>query len=112
MRWRGRSKGTRDEGRGTGDGRISSGPRSGQTPAQHLPKPGSRILVSASVRHFTDSEPRFVFGLAVMLYLGPDQLMPLTSVLAAIGGALMIFWRQAAGLGKPFAGLSKLGSSL
>jgi hypothetical protein len=29
-----------------------------------------------------------------MLYVGPDQLLPLTSILGAIGGALMIFWRQ------------------
>ncbi len=29
-----------------------------------------------------------------MLYVGPDQLMPLTSIFGAIGGALLIFWRQ------------------
>lgn len=32
------------------------------------------------------------------LYIGPDQLLPLTSVLGAIGGVLMIFWRQVVGL--------------
>ena len=35
------------------------------------------------------------FNLA--LYVGPDQLLPLTSVLGAIGGAIMIFWRQLTG---------------
>jgi hypothetical protein len=34
----------------------------------------------------------------VMLYVGPDQLMPLASVLGAIGGAIMIFWRQLQGV--------------
>ncbi len=30
----------------------------------------------------------------MMLYIGPDQLMPLASVFGAITGAIMIFWRQ------------------
>lgn len=34
------------------------------------------------------------------LYVGPDQLLPLTSILGAIGGALMIFWRQITGFVK------------
>ena len=41
---------------------------------------------------------------AVMLYVGPDQLMPLASVLGAIGGAVMIFWRQVTGFAKKVAG--------
>jgi hypothetical protein len=41
---------------------------------------------------------------AVMLYVGPDQLMPLASVLGAIGGAVMIFWRQVTGFAKKIAG--------
>lgn len=32
-----------------------------------------------------------------LLYVGPDQLMPLTSILGAIGGAVLIFWRQLTG---------------
>jgi hypothetical protein len=32
-----------------------------------------------------------------LLYVGPDQLMPLTSILGAIGGAVLIFWRQVSG---------------
>ena len=33
-----------------------------------------------------------------MLYIGPDQVVPLTSILAAIGGAILVFWRQVKGL--------------
>jgi len=29
-----------------------------------------------------------------MLYVGPEVLMPLVSVLAAIGGAILMFWRK------------------
>ncbi len=50
-----------------------------------------------------------MFGFVVMLYVGPDQLLPLTSALAAIGGAIMIFWRQVVGLTKRFVGLFKRG---
>jgi hypothetical protein len=38
--------------------------------------------------------------LMVMLYVGPDQLMPITSALAAIGGAIMLFWRQLVGFAR------------
>jgi len=31
-----------------------------------------------------------------MLYLGPEVLMPLASVAAAIGGVLLMFWRRVA----------------
>jgi hypothetical protein len=41
---------------------------------------------------------------AVMLYVGPDQLMPLASALGAIGGAIMIFWRQVSGFARKIAG--------
>ncbi|HXI19449.1 MAG TPA: hypothetical protein VNH46_00105 [Gemmatimonadales bacterium] len=43
--------------------------------------------------------------LIVLLYVGPDQLLPLTSVLGAIGGALMIFWRQVKAAAVRMAGL-------
>ena len=42
---------------------------------------------------------RFSFGLAlvdplgVQLYLGPETLMPLASILAAIAGFFLMFWR-------------------
>ena len=32
-----------------------------------------------------------------MLYIGPDQVVPLTSILAAIGGGILVFWRQVKG---------------
>jgi hypothetical protein len=32
--------------------------------------------------------------LAFILYVGPDQLMPLTSALASIVGLLLIFWTK------------------
>lgn len=31
------------------------------------------------------------------MYVGPETLMPLASALAAIAGALLLFWRRAAG---------------
>jgi hypothetical protein len=39
------------------------------------------------------------------LYVGPDQIMPFTSALAAIGGVIMIFWRQVSGAMRRFIGL-------
>lgn len=44
----------------------------------------------------------FLSTLAVhaALYVGPDTLLPLTSILGAIGGAVMIFWRQLVGFFK------------
>ncbi len=40
-----------------------------------------------------------------LLYVGPDQLMPLTSILGAIGGAILIFWRQVVAFFKRIAGV-------
>lgn len=37
------------------------------------------------------------FGL-VLLYVGPDQILPLTSLLGAIIGILLIFWQYVVGL--------------
>lgn len=31
------------------------------------------------------------------MYVGPETLMPLASALAAIAGALLLFWRRAVG---------------
>jgi len=36
--------------------------------------------------------------LVVVLYVGPDQILPLTSFLGAIIGILLIFWRYVVGL--------------
>ena len=30
----------------------------------------------------------------LLLYLGPEVIMPLASLLAAIGGALLMFWQR------------------
>jgi hypothetical protein len=38
--------------------------------------------------------------LGLILYVGPDQILPFTSALAAVGGAILIFWRQVAGAAK------------
>jgi hypothetical protein len=32
--------------------------------------------------------------LAVVLYIGPDLIVPLTSALAAIAGVLLMFWNR------------------
>lgn len=36
----------------------------------------------------------------VFLYIGPDAFLPLTSALAAIAGAALIFWNRLAGLAR------------
>jgi len=40
-----------------------------------------------------------------LFYVGPETLLPLTSVLGAIGGLLMIFWRQVSGAFRRVVGL-------
>lgn len=45
----------------------------------------------------------------IVLYVGPDQLLPLASILGAIGGAIMIFWRQVVGFAKRIVGIFKRG---
>jgi hypothetical protein len=37
------------------------------------------------------------------MYIGPETLMPLASILAAITGVLMLFWRRTVGMFKGFA---------
>jgi len=34
----------------------------------------------------------------VVLYIGPDQIMPLTSVLGAVFGIVLMFWNRLVGL--------------
>lgn len=41
----------------------------------------------------------------MLMYVGPDQLLPLTSILGAIGGVLMIFWRQVVSAFRKVTGL-------
>ena len=41
-----------------------------------------------------------IFFLGGLLYLGPETIMPLASVLAAILGFILLFWRSIAGFFK------------
>lgn len=45
----------------------------------------------------------------VVLYVGPDQLLPLASILGAIGGAIMIFWRQVVQFARKITGIFRRG---
>ena len=36
----------------------------------------------------------FSKNVAILLYIGPDVFMPLISVLAAVVGALLLFWQK------------------
>lgn len=45
-----------------------------------------------------------LFSLAALLYVGPDQLLPLASIFGAIGGAIMIFWRQVVAFSRKVVG--------
>ena len=36
----------------------------------------------------------------VLLYIGPEAFLPLTSAIAAITGAVLIFWNRLAGLAR------------
>jgi hypothetical protein len=38
--------------------------------------------------------PSVYNALAMMLYVGPDAVMPLLSVLGAIAGGILMFWRR------------------
>lgn len=45
------------------------------------------------------------------LYVGPDQMMPLASILATILGMIMIFWNKVLGLWRKFLGVFKRSGS-
>jgi len=40
----------------------------------------------------------------IFLYLGPETIMPLASILAAVVGVLLVAWRQVLGLFRKIAG--------
>ena len=46
-------------------------------------------------------------GLVALLYLGPETLMPVASILAAIIGVVLIFWRFIVGRIRKILGLGK-----
>jgi hypothetical protein len=48
----------------------------------------SITFLSTSLRHVP----------SVVLYIGPDQIMPLTSVIGAIVGIALMFWNKLVGL--------------
>lgn len=37
-------------------------------------------------------------SMPAVLYIGPDQIMPLTSILGAIAGVALMFWNRVVGL--------------
>ncbi len=39
------------------------------------------------------------------MYIGPETLMPLASILAAVTGFVMLFWKKTVGLAKAGVGL-------
>jgi hypothetical protein len=40
----------------------------------------------------------------MLLYIGPDVLMPLASILGAIGGAILLFWNRVVDLTRAIFG--------
>jgi hypothetical protein len=42
---------------------------------------------------------------AVLLYVGPDQIMPLASVLSAIAGVALMFWHRLVAFGRMCMGV-------
>jgi hypothetical protein len=40
----------------------------------------------------------------IILYLGPDSLIPLASILAAVAGFILLFWHRGAGLVRKLLG--------
>ena len=55
--------------------------------------PETLASASAAVKLVTESP-------TVLLYVGPDQLMPLTSIFGAIVGVALMFWHRLVGWGR------------
>jgi len=47
----------------------------------------------------------------LLLYVGPDQILPVTSVLASIAGIVMIFWNKILGIFRRIFGSKSAGAS-
>jgi hypothetical protein len=43
----------------------------------------------------------------IALYVGPDQVMPVMSILATIAGFFLIFWNKVMGLIRRIAGIKR-----
>lgn len=41
------------------------------------------------------------------LYFGPDQVLPVASILATVAGLILIFWNKIVGLVRRISGFSK-----
>ena len=46
-------------------------------------------------------------ALLIAFYVGPDQMMPVASVLATVLGFIMIFWNKLMGIFRKMFGMSK-----
>jgi len=57
----------------------------------------SVILLVTSVPHHLGRPPADLAGFVVM-YVGPDQMLPIASALGAIVGVLLIVWNRAVSL--------------
>ena len=60
--------------------------------------PDNALLLGIIVPMIDD----FPLELAAFLYLGPDTILPLTSICAGLIGFVLIFWRFFLGLGRRF----------
>lgn len=54
------------------------------------------LVLSSGVEHFLSSSLPSV----VVLYVGPDQILPLASALGAAVGVLLMFWHRVVALGR------------
>lgn len=53
------------------------------------------LILSSGVEHFLSSLPG-----VVVLYIGPDQLLPLASALGAAVGVLLMVWHRVVAFGR------------
>ena len=61
-----------------------------------VPDPVDTFVCAVAVL-VTQRVPSALDGLA-LLYVGPDQIMPLTSLLTGAVGVLLMFWNRVVGL--------------
>ena len=70
----------------------------GVDPGQESTEPGVPFFVSHSPEVLTSAVSVLERLPAVLLYVGPDQIMPLASVLSAIVGVALMFWHRLVGV--------------
>ena len=54
--------------------------------------------ISALLAAAVPAEPESPLGAVLQLYVGPDQILPLTSFLGVIVGLVLMFWRYVVAL--------------